>query len=284
MRFEITELLPIVKELTEKYTSKASTSVSYEAAQQLMGAALYCIEEAERENGDGDDITNMLVNPKSQMTAKEAYERGHAIVVQKTVRAQEHYSELIVDFKGYGNRAYHYSVTKSLPEFFKWYDTKFCPQDHRITLDYPLLISHQTQQGINLIDEYIRCIVTEQKFLSKMQEDFIVQVLTEDDFQYRDSLTNICRVVLKKLLINLLIEVPINQVKVCVQDYEKIKTLIDELGEEGLLNRINGLLKLLINKVYEGDVEMQKYLENCTKGIVSELIDGAENNYLKSII
>lgn len=45
MSNKIEAILPLVKELTEKYTGKASTSVTYEVAQQLMGAALYCINE-----------------------------------------------------------------------------------------------------------------------------------------------------------------------------------------------------------------------------------------------
>ena len=36
--FDMEELIPIVAELTEKYTSKESTSVSYDTAKQLMNA------------------------------------------------------------------------------------------------------------------------------------------------------------------------------------------------------------------------------------------------------
>ena len=36
MKYNIEELLILVKELTDSYTSK-STSITYEAAQQLMG-------------------------------------------------------------------------------------------------------------------------------------------------------------------------------------------------------------------------------------------------------
>lgn len=47
MGYEIEELVPIVGKLAEKYTSKESTSITYEKAQQLMEAVLYCIHEAE---------------------------------------------------------------------------------------------------------------------------------------------------------------------------------------------------------------------------------------------
>ena len=35
------ELVPIVGKLAEKYTSHESTSITYEKAEQLMGAVLY---------------------------------------------------------------------------------------------------------------------------------------------------------------------------------------------------------------------------------------------------
>ena len=43
MDYTMEELLPVVGKLTEKYTSLSSTSVTYETAQQLMGAVLYCL-------------------------------------------------------------------------------------------------------------------------------------------------------------------------------------------------------------------------------------------------
>lgn len=45
MTYKMEELLPVVGKLAEKYTSFESTSVTYEKAEQLMGAVLYCIRE-----------------------------------------------------------------------------------------------------------------------------------------------------------------------------------------------------------------------------------------------
>lgn len=41
MNYELEELVPIVARLAEGYTSKASTSITYDRAQQLMSAVLY---------------------------------------------------------------------------------------------------------------------------------------------------------------------------------------------------------------------------------------------------
>ena len=49
MRYKMEELVPIVGKLAEKYTAFESTSISYEKAEQLMGAVLYSIHELETE-------------------------------------------------------------------------------------------------------------------------------------------------------------------------------------------------------------------------------------------
>ena len=43
--YEPEELLPLVARLAKKYTGGESTSVTYETAQYLMEAVLYCINE-----------------------------------------------------------------------------------------------------------------------------------------------------------------------------------------------------------------------------------------------
>ena len=43
MNYEMEELVPLVGKLEEKYTGHESTSITYEKAEQLMEAVIYCI-------------------------------------------------------------------------------------------------------------------------------------------------------------------------------------------------------------------------------------------------
>lgn len=45
MEYEMAQLLELTKQLSEQYTSKDSSSVTYETAGMLMEAVLYCIQE-----------------------------------------------------------------------------------------------------------------------------------------------------------------------------------------------------------------------------------------------
>ena len=52
MEYQMEELLPLVSALTDKFTSKESSSVTYETAQMLMEAVLFCIQEYEEVSGE----------------------------------------------------------------------------------------------------------------------------------------------------------------------------------------------------------------------------------------
>ena len=56
MDYEMEELVPIVGKLAEKYTSHESTSITYEKAEQLMGAVLYCIHELWESSGNAPSL------------------------------------------------------------------------------------------------------------------------------------------------------------------------------------------------------------------------------------
>ena len=91
MHFEMEELLPIVGRLVERYTGMDSTSVSYEKAEQLMEAVLYCIRETELE-------TPWAVADIQGTSARQIYEAGKGAVEKKVKKALKLYHELLPEF------------------------------------------------------------------------------------------------------------------------------------------------------------------------------------------
>ena len=67
--FDVNLLMPIVAELSEKYTKKESSSVSYDTARRLMNAVVYCVSEAYKE-----DINSLCIVDVKDM--KLMYEQG----------------------------------------------------------------------------------------------------------------------------------------------------------------------------------------------------------------
>lgn len=65
------ELAPVTLKLIKKYTGDHSSSVTYEKAEQLMGAVIYCINELSL------DDNGALVSPV-KLSACDAYEAAAA--------------------------------------------------------------------------------------------------------------------------------------------------------------------------------------------------------------
>lgn len=76
MLYEMEELVPIVGRLAEKYTAYESSSMTYEKAEQLMEAVLYCIHEAEQSGHNS-------VIPTGGISAQQAYDTGLVYVQEK---------------------------------------------------------------------------------------------------------------------------------------------------------------------------------------------------------
>lgn len=190
MEYRMEKLIPIVAELTERYTSKESSSVSYDTANALMEAVLYCMDECIR-NGQG------MTDPGHLPGENLLYRQGAALVIQKTYKAKQIYEAILPTFEDYGCMNYRDTVLKGMPEFFVRYDPVFFPGRHLLTLDYPLLCGNPGLRGIDLILEYLKGIWIESCFLNSFDRRSVRNLLEQISPDYEELyLDNICSPVL----------------------------------------------------------------------------------------
>ncbi len=240
MPYDMEELVPVVRTLTEKYTGKQSTSVTYEMAERLMGAVLFCINEYWQEAATKAVDTNELLKKDEKLPPKEAYEKGYQAVVRKVLRAKAVYEELITDFRWYGNLALYDTVLKGMPAFFTQYDARFFPQDHILTLDYPILRKLEKLCGVDRIYEYLQCIRLEQRILSGFSGDKAEKILKRHHAGYKELFLN-----LPSVLINTVIEE---------------MTDSEAADSEATDSKKQFALELLIKEHYDGSQEILEYL------------------------
>lgn len=227
MEYEMEELVPIVGRLAEKYTSKESTSISYEKAQQLMEAVLYCIGQAEQ-------VEKYTLVSDTKCSAQKMYEIGAMRVEEKVKKALQIYNKIIPYFSSYGNKCLYDTFVKGIPEFFKWYDYSYAPQNTILTLDYPVLKDLSGYTGIDRIYEFLICVCQEQKFLMRFPDQYVEQVLWKYNKSYQTMIDNICEIVLGDLLL---------QRGFC-DSQEQLQHKVERLAE----------------KYYDHDRELQEYL------------------------
>ena len=265
------ELLPIVAKLAEKYTSKESSSITYERAEYLMEAVIYCINEyVDRIAGarsaeqsvlsfsatpsyDGENSRDSRLVSTEKLPPEQAYEIGSRILMEKVKAAREKYNNMIGSFCAYGNENYYETVTKGIPGFFKWYDIRFAPQNSIITMDYPVLMRMEKYSGIDAIEKYIECIRLEQKFMGAFPEEYVTGVLTDYLPDYSIHFFNICSIFLRHVIGSMLTE--------------EQKTASADKLRRTLSASVDGLIK---NK-WNGDVRLAEYLKLDLADYVTEL-------------
>ena len=274
MKYEMEELLPIVAALAEQYTSKESTSVSYEQANRLMEAVLYCIGQC----SEGRQITD-----SRGLTAREAYEWGYELVVQKVKRTQEIYNGMIIDFCAYGNDNYRETVERAIPGFFRYYDAKFAPRETIITMDYPTIRLITDATGINAIAKYIEYISYEQRFLKALPQEYVCDILFRFRPDYGKQFYNICNIVLRHILGHMIIGEPLGK-RAGEEEYAALSEWILEREAEHLEKLIMELLHQLIFEKYKGDQMLECYLQADIRNFVVEMQNAARNNIVKKVV
>lgn len=125
------ELIPIVADLAKQYAGCDNTSITYENAQRLMHGVIFCLNEYH------NSAANQLC--RNDISIMEQYQTGRQLVFEKAKQILEIHNEMSSCFDDYNIICLRDTVQKGIPEFLKWYDAKFFPQDTILTLDYPIL-------------------------------------------------------------------------------------------------------------------------------------------------
>ncbi|MDO5574199.1 MAG: DUF6179 domain-containing protein [bacterium] len=270
--YAMEELLPIVAELTAKYTRNESTSVTYETAEQLMGAVLYCIHEYHEESTYDTSVINKentiraMTTVKQCENARRAYEEGYQKVLKKIESVRVSYNHLIETFQAYGNVNYHDTVIKGVAGFFKLYDPRFAPQDSIITMDYPTIRPIGEMTGIDAIERYVTDISLEQSLLQALPSEWIMETLAADHMDFRTQFYNICGIVLRELLGQ-------RKVRAWVKELPAEQTQSEQFRGE-LEEKLTEKLRSMVKEHCHDDQALFDYLSGALPDICVELITG----------
>lgn len=271
--YEVEDLVPIVAELAKRYTSGESSSISYEAAGQLMEAVLYCIREFEK--GEAFSLTT-----GKNLPARRCYERGLELVEKKVQDALKLYNRMMLYFSSYGNRCLQDTVEKGMPEFFKWYDYRLNPQNTLLTLDYPILMDLSANTGIDRVYGYLLCIQLEQKFLRKIPRDFVIGALSEYDSRYQWMIDNLCEVVLFKVIRYIILDKNLTESDFSAEELSNLQKIVREKSLEELREMLREIVDELVDEYFEKDDTMKTYLYAAIQNI-SVRMEGMEDETMK---
>lgn len=275
MDYQMEELLPIVSELAQKYAGYESTSITYEKAQSLMEAVLFCLSEY---NSSAKDS---LV--QRDISVKKQYNIGAKLLSEKVENIRKIFNEISFQFEDFGVKCLYDTVQKGIPQFLKWYDIKFCPQNTILTLDYPLLIDCSPLTGADAVYKYIRAIQTEQIFLGKFDRNYVMLVLEKYNFEYRDMIENICSIVLTNIIGHIAIKKPFNDIDFLYGEYLQLSKIFAGKSIPDIENVVKDLIKKIVSQFYENDMDMLEYLCYETNNIAVRIYTANQNEQLSKI-
>lgn len=275
MDYQMEELFPIVSELAQKYAGYESTSITYEKAQSLMEAVLFCLSEY---NGSA---TDSLV--QRDISVKEQYSIGAKLLSEKVENIRKIFNEVSFQFEDFGVKCLYDTVQKGIPQFLKWYDIKFCPQNTILTLDYPLLIDCSSLTGADAVYKYIRAIQTEQIFLGKFDRNYVMLVLEKYNSEYSDMIENICSIVLTNIIGHIAIKKPFNDIDFLYEEYLQLSKIFAGKSIPDIENVVKDLIKKIVSQFYENDMDMLEYLCYETNNIAVRIYTANQHEQLSKI-
>ncbi len=280
MSFETEELMPIVAELADKYTGKESTSITYEKARQLMEAVLYCIHEYETDPAKSQELLTM----DEKAAAKKVYSLGYETVLRIVKEAQILYNKIIPDFKYYDNWCYYDTFVKGIPSFFLYYDPRFQPQNHILTLDYPVLYPVHALQGIDAISAFIKCVSLEQVFLGKLPDEYVFHVLRAYSPDHGELIINLTGIVLRNILGCRMAGKRVNTKGYTPGELERLMDYVNRSDRVELEQDMEGLVDELVRSAYDGLDELGDYLKTDLHDYCFALKNAVENQCMDSIL
>lgn len=178
------------------------------------------------------------------------------------------------------NENYYDTVTKAIPGFFGYYDARFAPQETIITMDYPTICPITDYSGIDAIEKYIWYIFYEQQFMGAIPQEYVQGVLFRYQADYRKQFYNICSIILRHILGNMLIGKRLGQ-RPTEADYEMLRAIILQHDKKWLEEAFSNLLERMILERFDKDKELERYLQGDIPAFVTELSEAVTNNHLK---
>lgn len=285
------DLLPVVAKLAEKYTGNDSTSVTYETASQLMGAVIYCLkegEEAERKRTPEADSTAAVSQPVKKETASReellsVYQNGYEKVIEKVSRSKRLYHSVLEEFESYGNLCWEETIVKGMPEFFKHYDARFCPQDELLTLDYPVLCPLGKMKGVDRIYRYLSCIWLEQKFLRAFSKEYVEAVFNAYSSYHGESIYNLSSVIMRNTAGHMMIGKKLSEYGFQSRELERIERLVLGKSREELMAAVSDILHRMTGADSAEGKRLCKYLLYDRENFAVELENCAQHQCLDRI-
>lgn len=154
------ELMTLLAEQTDQWSHGESSSIPTEKAQDLMASVMFVLGVQLKTYPTPEQAVELL---KSK-PLKSLFENGLKLVRSKMAISRRLQKQIADNLLNTPNVYYRSTIVDGINGFFKLYRPQFTAHEIHITADYPVLTGRPELNGIEFIEQYLRCIEAENAF------------------------------------------------------------------------------------------------------------------------
>lgn len=174
------ESLTLLAERVDAWSHGLSTSLPAERAQQLLGSVLYIVSlELKAGPTPEEAVERLRREPLAAL-----YAAGQKRITRKLQAARTLHRQLKKTLFPTPNQFYRATLADGVDGFFKLYRPALAAQEIHITADYPTFFGLPPLDGVEFMEEYLRCLFHENRFLRCFAPETVHALLLGLDENY----------------------------------------------------------------------------------------------------
>ena len=155
------ESLALLAERADAWSRGQSTSLPAERAQHLLESVLYTVSLELKACPTPEEAVERLRNE----SLAALYEAGQHRIARRLQALRASHRQLKKALFPTANEFYRATLSDGIDGFFKLYRPAFAAQEIHITADYPTFFGLPEKDGVEFMEDYLRCLSHENRFL-----------------------------------------------------------------------------------------------------------------------
>lgn len=262
-----------------RYTRGESSSVTVEAAKELLQSVFYILGLQLKQYPDPEDG----VAPILELGLSSLYQSGRARIGQEIGSAKCLFSAVSATRLQTENRAYNQTLDTGFRRFFAEYNGEFAAHETPADIDYPLCRDPGDAAGIEWITRYLGSLLLENRFCLQFGPREIRSVLRGYQAEYADLLLNIFEQVLTNALGCCLTRESIRSLEITPADRTQLEAMLTGRSAEELHSTLRDAAQRLFETLSLDDPALQAYCLDAAKAISVRLKNALDHNSLSAV-
>ena len=213
---------------------------------------------------------------------KSLFESGLQIVRRKIVVVRHLQKQIVDNLFDTPNVYYRSTIVDGINGFFKLYRPQFAAHEIHITADYPVLMGRPESDGIEFIEQYLRCIEAENDFCVQFCSQDIHHLLCGLTQDYRSVPMNLFEYVMLSVLGLVLLKRNPQKLNLSKKDVENLYCLFFDKSDE----EIAGYLEKAVISLSEHNLLLKstnRYLAMTLYKFVSAISNAVKTKTLDKV-